>query len=143
MRFRARISCVEACSCRHCRARPVPCTPLGFACITPLLNAGACSHDSACVRARTRTASACTARLIRRDGSVACTCAFREHAACLRRYFACATDSAGVQMNERAQSSCAARIRTAVVRACIANCWQKVHNLVEFRTWPLGIVAIV
>ena len=35
--FRARISCVEACSCRHCRACPVPCTPLGLACITPLL----------------------------------------------------------------------------------------------------------
>ena len=28
MHTRACISCVEACSCRHCRARPVPCTLL-------------------------------------------------------------------------------------------------------------------
>jgi len=157
----------ETSQMKHLHAQPVPCVsvraflvwrraravtavpvpsrarPLALHALRRYLNAGACSHDSACVRVRTRTASACTARLICGDGSVACTCAFREHAACLRRYFACATDSAGVQMNERAQSSCAARIRTAVVRACIANCWQKVHNLVEFRTWPLGIVAIV
>ena len=34
-----------------------------------------------------------------------CTCTYREHAACIRRYFACANDSAGVRMRNRTHSA--------------------------------------
>jgi hypothetical protein len=44
-----------------------------------------------------------------------CTCTHRNHAACIRRYFACANDSAGVRMRNRTHNACAARFRTVVV----------------------------
>ena len=88
-------------------------------------------HAYECARELQAHSYACTARLIRGDGSVACTCALREQTACIRRYFACASDSAGVHMNTRTQSACAAHIRTAVVRACIATCSKRctIYNM--------------
>ena len=77
--------------------------------------AGACAHDPACVLMRTRTENACSTRLIRSDGCAVCTCTYRKHAACIRRYFACANDSAGVRMRNRTHIACAARFRTVVV----------------------------
>jgi len=44
-----------------------------------------------------------------------CTCTHRNHAACIRRYFAGANDSAGVRMHNRMHNACAARFRTVVV----------------------------
>ena len=125
MRARARISWVEPCSSRHCRPHPLPCTLLDI-CMhyAASVKAGACAHDSACVRMRMRTESACTARLIRSDRSVVCNCTCREHAAYIRRSLqagACANDSAGEHMRTRTQDACAARFRTLVVGACTAT----------------------
>ena len=64
---------------------------------------------------RTRTENACSTRLIRSDGCAVCTCTYRKHAACIRRYFACVNDSAGVRMRNRTHIACAARFRTVVV----------------------------
>jgi hypothetical protein len=77
--------------------------------------AGACAHDPACVLMRTRTENACSTRLIRSDGCAVCTCTYRKHAACIRRYFACVNDSAGVRMRNRTHIARAARFRTVVV----------------------------
>ena len=114
-----------------CLSRPVhaPWLSMHYAATRRLEHAHMTVHAYECARELQAHSYACTARLIRGDGSVACTCALREQTACIRRYFACASDSAGVHMNERTQSAFAARIRTAVVRACIATCEQKVHNL--------------
>ena len=115
MHTRACISCVEACSCRRCRARPVPCTPLALHALRRYWEAGACAHNFACVRMCTRTVNLCSTRLIRSDGCAVCTCNYRNHAACIRRYFAGANDSAGVRMRNRAHTACEARFRTVVV----------------------------
>ena len=100
-------------------ALPSPSPPVHAPChmhaLRRCVKAGACAHESACAQMRTRTENARSTRLIRSDGCAVCTCTYREHAACIRRYFAGANDSAGVRMHNRAHTACAARFRTVVV----------------------------
>ena len=147
MRARARISWVEACSSRHCRPHPLPCTLLDI-CMhyAASVKAGACAHDSACVRMRMRTESACTARLIRSDGSVVCNCTCREHAACIRRSLqagACGNNSAGEQMRTRTQR----RMRSALSYGRYGRLYHSIATgeqtkCVPWPTWYLATVAI-
>ena len=116
MHTRACISCVEACSCRHCRARPVPCTPLDicmhYAATGRLEHARMALQAYECARELKTRAQPDSFAV---TGVHVCTCTYRNHAACIRRYFAGANDSAGVRMHNRMHNACAARFRTVVV----------------------------
>ena len=128
MRARARISSVEACSCRHCRPHPLPCTLLDLCMYyAASVKAGACAHYSACVRMRMRTESACTARLTRSDGSVGCNCTCREHAACNT------TILAGWRMREQfsRRTNAHADSKTHAQRAFVWSLWALVSRLVS------------
>ena len=116
MHTRACISCVEACACRHCRARPVPCTPLDicmhYAATGRLEHARMALQAYECARELKTRAQPDSFAV---TGVHVCTCTHRNRAACIRRYFAGANDSAGVRMHSRMHNACAARLRTVVV----------------------------
>ena len=116
VRARACISCVEACSCRHCRARPVPCTPLDIC--MHYAATGRLEHARMNLHAYETAAKMKTRAQPDSYAVTVCTCPYHEHAACIRRSLragACADDSAGVRMRTRTHNACAARFRTVVV----------------------------
>jgi hypothetical protein len=144
MRARARISWVEACSCRHCRPHLLPCTLLDLCMYyAASVKAGACAHYSACVRMRMRTERACTAHSLAVTGVWGAIALVANMPHAIRRSLqagACGNNSAGEQMRTRTQDACAARFRTLVVGACIATCEQT--KCVPWPTWYLATVAM-
>jgi len=102
VRARARISCVEACSCRRCRARPVPCTHLDIC--MHYAATGRLEHARMTLHAYESAGELKTRAQPDSHAVTVCTCPHREHAACIRRSLragACADDSAGVRMRTR------------------------------------------
>jgi len=107
VRARALISCVEVYSCRHCRARPVPCIRRwsntsrkeGWGMrMTLLVYACECVSD---MRVHDHRSSFAL------TGCAVCTCPCREDATCMRRYLragASAKDSSGALMRAQTQS---------------------------------------
>ena len=137
VRARARISCVEPCSCRRCRARPVPCTLLDI-CMYYAAT-GRLEHARMTLHAYNGAGKMKTRAQPDSYAVTVCTCPHHEHAACIRRSLragACADDSAGVRMRTRTHSACAARFRTVGVGACITSCEQHVcHGQHGTYTW--------